>query len=205
MLLKLLKLNANEAIISGATATSKSGSVTFRKICHAPPPSTRAASTSCDGIDCSAPSETRKKYGTVSQTLTKITETRAHHGSKSHGIPRCVMLLTTPKSSLSKPCQTSSERKAGTAYGITSSERYVRWNLRPGLFSVIARNSPRAKETKTTAVAKKSVHANTFRNGERMRGLCTMRLKFLRPTYAFQPGSSSAPLAATYEPRPLFL
>ena len=76
MLLKLLKLNANEAIISGATATSRSGSVTRRKICQAPPPSTRAASVSSSGIDCSAPIETRKKYGTVSQTLTKTTAIR---------------------------------------------------------------------------------------------------------------------------------
>src|SRR5947209_20121618 len=83
MLLKLLKLNANDAIISGATAMSRSGSVTFRKTCHAPPPSTSAASISSPGIDCRAPRETRKKYGTVSQTLTRITEKRAQFGSKS--------------------------------------------------------------------------------------------------------------------------
>src|ERR687886_552715 len=76
--LKLLKLNANEAIISGATATSSSGSVTRRKTAHAPPPSTRAASVSSAGIDCSAPSETRKKYGVVSQTLTRTTAMRGH-------------------------------------------------------------------------------------------------------------------------------
>ena len=34
MLLKLLKLNANDAIRSGATATSSSGSVTRRKTCQ---------------------------------------------------------------------------------------------------------------------------------------------------------------------------
>src|SRR5437763_3537329 len=72
-LLKLLKLNANDAIISGATATSSSGSVTRRKIAHAPPPSTRAASVSSAGIDCNEPSETRKKYGVVSHTLTSTT------------------------------------------------------------------------------------------------------------------------------------
>ena len=37
-----------------------------------PPPSTRAASVSSCGIDCSAPSETRKKYGVVIQTLTSM-------------------------------------------------------------------------------------------------------------------------------------
>ena len=86
MLLKLLKLNANDAISSGATATSSSGSVTLRNTCQAPPPSTRAASISSAGIDCSAPSETRKKYGNVSQTLTRITETFAQFESKSHGM-----------------------------------------------------------------------------------------------------------------------
>ena len=61
MLLKLLKLKANDAIRSGATATSSSGSVTRRKIWNGPPPSTLAASTSSSGIDWSAPIETRKK------------------------------------------------------------------------------------------------------------------------------------------------
>src|SRR5690242_14335946 len=76
MLLKLLKLNANDAIISGATATRRSGSVTRRKIAQPPPPSTFAASVNSAGIDCSAPIDTRKKYGVVSQPLTRITETR---------------------------------------------------------------------------------------------------------------------------------
>ena len=58
---KLLKLNANDAIISGATATRSSGSVTRRKTAHAPPPSTRAASVSSCGITVGRPSETRKK------------------------------------------------------------------------------------------------------------------------------------------------
>src|SRR3954466_15301148 len=118
MLLKLLKLNANDAIISGVTLISSSGNETFRKTCHAPPPSTRAASISPDGIDWSAPRQTRKKYGTVSQTLTRMTETRAHHGLKSHGMLVWNTWLMTPKSSFNKPCQTSSARNAGTAYGI---------------------------------------------------------------------------------------
>ena len=61
MLPKLLKLKAKDAIISGATTTSRSGSVTFRNTCHAVAPSTRAASVSSCGIDCRAPIETRKK------------------------------------------------------------------------------------------------------------------------------------------------
>src|SRR5579885_329635 len=83
-LLKLLKLNANDAIISGATATSSSGSVTRRKICQAPPPSTRAASVSSSGIDCSAPSDTRKREGVVSHTLTSTTAMRGHEMNGSH-------------------------------------------------------------------------------------------------------------------------
>src|SRR5436309_15776555 len=85
MLLKLLKLNANDAIISGATATRSSGSVTRRKIAQPPPPSTRAASVRSPGIDCSAPIETRKKYGGVKQTLTTMTESRAQLAANSHG------------------------------------------------------------------------------------------------------------------------
>src|SRR5579885_1040151 len=83
-LLKLLKLNANEAIISGATATSRSGSVTRREIWSGPPPSTRAASVSSSGIDCSAPRDTRKKYGLVSHTLTITTEIRGQVMNGSH-------------------------------------------------------------------------------------------------------------------------
>src|SRR3954447_23923067 len=77
MLLKLLKLNAKDAISSGDVATSTSGSVTRLKICAGPPPSTRAASVSSTGIACSAPIEMRKKYGTVSQKLTRMHDTFA--------------------------------------------------------------------------------------------------------------------------------
>src|SRR2546430_1882460 len=86
MLLKLLKLKANDAIRSGVVATSSNGSVTRRKICHGPPPSTWAASVSSCGIDWSAPIETRKKYGTVSQKLTRMHETFAQLASKSQGM-----------------------------------------------------------------------------------------------------------------------
>src|SRR5439155_10889947 len=110
MLLKLLKLNANDAIMSGATVISSKGNVTLRKTCQAPPPATSAASTRSAGIDCSAPRQTRKKYGTVSQTLTRITETRGDHGLKSHGMVVWKTWLTTPESSFNKPCQTKSAR-----------------------------------------------------------------------------------------------
>src|SRR3954447_18998105 len=127
MLLKLLKLKANDAIISGATATSRSGSVTLLKTAHPLPPSTRAASVSSTGIDCSAPIETRKKYGVVSHTLTMITDTLAHHGSKSHGT--CTpngassVWFTTPKVSFSSPAHTSRDRNPGIAYGMMIDER----------------------------------------------------------------------------------
>src|SRR5262249_27202034 len=205
MLLKLLKLNANEAIISGVTLTRSSGNDTLRKTCQAPPPSTRAASVSSDGIDCSAPRQTRKKYGTVSQTRPMMTERRATHGLKSHGIWVWNTWLTTPKSSLSSPCHTSRARNAGTAYGMTSTARYVRMNSNPGLFNATARSSPSANETKTTAVAKKSVQISTVRNGSRISELRPIRLKLRRPTYVFQPGSMSSPFGATNEPRPLSL
>src|SRR5436190_17184179 len=197
MLLKLLKLNANDAIISGVTLTSSSGNDTFRNTCQAPPPSTRAASINSDGMDCSAPRDTRKKYGTVSQTLTKITETRAHQGLKSQGTCVWKTLLTTPKSSFSSPCQTSRARNAGTAYGMTRTTRYVRRKRMPGLFSETASSRPSANDTKTTAVAKKSVQTSTFRNGSRISELFLIRLKFRSPTYVFQPGSMSSPLADT--------
>ena len=119
MLLKLLKLNAKDAISSGATTTSRRGSVTRRKTWNRPPPSTRAASVSSVGIDWSAPIETKKKYGKVSQVLTRITETRAHHAlPKSHWTwmptwPRSP--FTTPKSSFSSPAQTSSASAPGIA------------------------------------------------------------------------------------------
>src|SRR6478736_3704924 len=150
MLLKLLKLNANEAISSGAVATRTSGKVTRRKICHGLPPSTCAASFNSSGIDCKAPIETRKKYGTVSQKLTRMHDTLAQFASKSHGMFRCSRRLTTPKSSFRSPCQTRSEKNPGTAHGMRMSDRYVRWKRSPFLFRTIARKSPTKKEKRTT-------------------------------------------------------
>src|SRR6476659_6174764 len=183
MLVKLLKVNANDAIISGATAISNSGSVTFLKSCQAPAPSTFAASVSAPGIDCSAPSETRKKYGKVSQTLTTMTDTFAHVGSNSQGMCAWRMpRLITPKSSLSKPCQTSNDRNEGTAYGSTSNDRYRRCRPMPFLSSVIARKSPSENDRSTVEVAKTNVQMKTRRNGLRTSGLWIIRPKFLSPT-----------------------
>ena len=63
MLTKLLKLNANEAISSGATTIRSSGSVMRRKICQRAAAVDAGRLDSSPGIDWSAPSETRKKYG----------------------------------------------------------------------------------------------------------------------------------------------
>ena len=95
-MLKLLKLNANDAIISGAVEMSSSGSVIRRKTCQPPAPSTFAASTSSPGIDCSAPRLTRKKYGNVSQTLTRMTENRAHQGLNNQSMFPGNILFTIP-------------------------------------------------------------------------------------------------------------
>jgi hypothetical protein len=59
MALKLLKLNANDAISSGARATSSSGNVIVRNAYPGFAPSTFAASVRSAGIDCSAPVMTR--------------------------------------------------------------------------------------------------------------------------------------------------
>ena len=86
MLLKRLKLNANDAISSGAVATSRSGSVTFRNTCRLPAPSTRAASLSSSGTACRAAVHTRNQYGKPIQTLTRMHDTFAQVGSNSHGM-----------------------------------------------------------------------------------------------------------------------
>ena len=65
----------------------------------------------------------------------------------------------------------------------------------PGLSSVIARKSPSANERRTVSVAKTNVQTKTRRNGLRIERVVKTLLKFARPTYVFQPGSSSSPLA----------
>ena len=61
--LKLLKLNANDEMSSGDSATSSSGRVTRRNRAHGDAPSIAAASPSSFGIACSAPVATRNMYG----------------------------------------------------------------------------------------------------------------------------------------------
>ena len=56
---KLLKLNANDAISSGPTATSSSGMMIDVTVRTGPAPSILAASRTSPGIDCSAPVQTR--------------------------------------------------------------------------------------------------------------------------------------------------
>ncbi len=113
MLLKRLKLNAKDAIRSGAVATRSSGSVTLAEDLERPAPSTRAASVSSSGTACSAPVQTRNQYGKPIQMFTRRHETFAHVGSKSHGmlVPRA--WLMTPNSSFKRPRQTSTARNAG--------------------------------------------------------------------------------------------
>src|SRR5437763_14834614 len=123
MVLKLVKLSANDEIISGATATSSSGSVTRLKIWNGPPPSTRAASVSSSGIDWSAPIDTTKKNGTVSQVLTRMHDTFAQLAPKSQGTRRWKRRFTTPNWSLSRPDHTSSERKHGIDHGMITITR----------------------------------------------------------------------------------
>src|SRR5581483_6892106 len=103
--------------------------------------------------------------GTVSQKLTRMTDTFAQLASKSHGICKWRRRFTTPKSSFSSPCQTRSDRNPGTAQGMRMSDRYVRWNRRPFLFRTIARSSPAKKERKTTDTAKNTVQMKIWRNG----------------------------------------
>ena len=56
--LKLLKLKANDATSSGATATSSSGNTTLRNAVSPLAPSMLAASLRSDGIACNAPVHT---------------------------------------------------------------------------------------------------------------------------------------------------
>lgn len=100
-------------------ATISSGSVTVANTRAAEAPSTRAASFSSSGIDCSAPEVIRNMYGNPSQVLTRSTATFAHHRSCSHGTPASpnssITRLTCPNWSLSSPRQTIAEMNPGTA------------------------------------------------------------------------------------------
>src|SRR6478609_6842865 len=86
MSVKLLKLNANDEISSGAVEMSSSGSVTERHVRQRPAPSIFAASMTSDGSDWSAPVQMRNMYGKPSHRFTNRTENFARTGSVSHGI-----------------------------------------------------------------------------------------------------------------------
>src|SRR6187399_1256967 len=125
MVLKLLKLNANDAMSSGATVTSSSGSLMSRNTAQGFAPSTVAASCSSSGIDCSAPVHTRNMYGKPSHRFTSSTENLASTGSVSQGMdaPPNSTWLMKPKLSFIMPAQISAERNDGTAYGRIMSTR----------------------------------------------------------------------------------
>src|SRR5690625_7122238 len=101
MRLKLLKLNANEAISSGATEIISSGSVIERNIRHTRAPSSFAASYMSAEIACSAPVVMRNMYGKPSQRFTPITLNRRseEHTSElqSRGHLVCRLLLEKKK------------------------------------------------------------------------------------------------------------
>src|SRR5215207_6764539 len=125
MVLKLLKLNANDAMSNGATVTSSSGSLMSRNTAHGFAPSTVAASWMSSGIDWSAPMQTRNMYGNPSQRFTMSTDTLAMSGSVSQGTsapPRSTWLMN-PKLSFIMPAQTSAPRNDGIAYGRIISTR----------------------------------------------------------------------------------
>ena len=113
MLLKLLKLKANDAIRSGAVATSSSGSVTLRNTWSPPAPSTRAASVSSSGTACSAPVQTRNQYGNPSQTLTRMHDTFAQVGSKSHGMSRSERLVDDAELVVQEPLPDEDREEGG--------------------------------------------------------------------------------------------
>ena len=174
MLSKLLKLNANDAIISGATTMRSSGSVTRRKTCHAPPPSTRAASTSSAGIDCSAPSETRKKYGNVSQTLTRM-----HRDLRPVGVeePRHVQVeqLVDDAEVVVQEARArrGATRKPGIAYGMTSSDAVDALEAHARLVEHDREEEARARtRSARSSAAKTNVQTKTRRNGSRISGSC---------------------------------
>src|SRR3990170_4692508 len=113
MLLNRLKLNAKDAIRSGAVTTRSKGRVTRRKTWNGPPPSTRAASVSSSGTAWSAAVQTRNQYGNPIQTLTRTHDTLAHVGSNSQGMFAPRVWLMTQNSSFRSPAHTRTERKAG--------------------------------------------------------------------------------------------
>ena len=127
MLLKRLKLNANEAMRSGADATRRSGKVTLRNTCQ---PARAVDAGRLRELARGSPAElrcqTRKKYGKPSQKLTSRHDTLAHVGREPRDLGRerpvdqaeVVVQQARPRR--------APTRNAGIAYGMISSERWSR-------------------------------------------------------------------------------
>src|SRR6266545_2709700 len=185
--LKLLKLNANEAISSGVSATSSSGRVTRRKLCQAEAPSIDAASVRSRGIACRAPVATRNMYGYPSQSWTRITAKRAVHGCPSQSTDNPKSRLISPKSALNMSRHTSS----------------IGYALRPRTRSecrASAQSSPSVNWTSTEPSANPMVQVSVPKNGLATLGSVTTRLKLLRPTLTRQPCGSRSPALSTKDP-----
>src|SRR6478609_8584471 len=120
---KLLKLNANVVINSGPVATNSNGNVMVRKAFAGLAPSTPAASTRSDGMDCKAPVQTRNMYGKPIHNWMMSTAVLADQGWPNQSTFSPSALLIRPKSRLNMSRQTSSMANAGIAYGRISSER----------------------------------------------------------------------------------
>jgi hypothetical protein len=71
------------------------------------------------------------------------------------------------------------------------------------LSSAIARKRPIANETARPSRAKTNVQANTRQERLPDERVVDHRLKLLKPTCVFQPGSSAPPSPLTNEPLPL--
>src|SRR5690625_2846168 len=202
MRLKLLKLNAKEAISSGATEIISSGRVIERNIRHTRAPSMRAASYISVEMACRAPVVIRNMYGNPSHRFTPITLRRASHGSVSQGMsaPPSRTWLMKPNLRFNKPAHTSPERNPGKAYGRISRERMI---LRPrtlGWLNANAKNSPRKKVVATERAPKAKVHTSTFTNGPDKRASVNIRVKLSNPTGTRQPTRSVDPSEASKEP-----
>ena len=171
------------------------------------------------GIDCSAPIETRKKYGVVSQTLTK------HDGDPRPGDERDPADEVAAEEPRRMPADVAEDALVHHAEVVVQEAppdeqrrgtRGSRRGSRPpsGRASGSAGPSCRARSRGTgrsrTRTARSSPRRRTSRrtptgtaSGRAGRGSSCE--KFLKPTWVFQPGSSGSCLApcVTNEPLPL--
>ena len=81
------------------------------------------------------------------------------------------ILLIDPEVVVQEPCQTSSDRKPGIAYGMTSSDRYAALEAHPRLVQRDREEEPERERDRTTqSVANTNVQTKTRRNGSRTSG-----------------------------------